>query len=96
MFLPVHVAAPYVKTGALNGLAVGSAKRSDVLPDVPTLIEQGVNDANIDMWYGLFAPKGTDDAIVERLNAKSVAILRSEEARNSFGQQGLVAASSTP
>ena len=96
MFLPVHVAATYVKSGRLDALAVGSAKRSTVLPEVPTLIEQGVKDANIDMWYGLFAPKGTDDAVVARLNAESIAILQSEEARSSFAKQGLVAAHSTP
>jgi len=96
MFLPVHVAASYVKSGRLDALAVGSATRSAVLPEVPTLIEQGVNDANIDMWYGLFAPAGTDARIVARLNAESVAILQSEEARSSFAKQGLVAAHSTP
>jgi tripartite-type tricarboxylate transporter receptor subunit TctC len=96
MFLPVHVAATYVKSGRLDALAVGSAARSAVLPEVPTLIEQGVKDANIDMWYGLFAPKGTDDAVVARLNAEAVAILKSEEARSSFAKQGLVAAHSTP
>ena len=96
MFLPVHVAATYVKSGRLDALAVGSATRSAVLPEVPTLIEQGVKDANVDMWYGLFAPKGTDDAVVARLNAEAVAILRSEEARSSFAKQGLVAAHSTP
>ena len=96
MFLPVHVAATYVKSGRLDALAVGSATRSAVLPEVPTLIEQGVKDANIDMWYGLFAPKGTDDAVVARLNAEAVAILKSEEARSSFAKQGLVAAHSTP
>jgi tripartite-type tricarboxylate transporter receptor subunit TctC len=96
MFLPVHIAASYVKSGRLDALAVGSATRSAVLPEVPTLIEQGVKDANIDMWYGLFAPKGTDDQVVARLNAESVAILQSEEARSSFAKQGLVAAHSTP
>jgi tripartite-type tricarboxylate transporter receptor subunit TctC len=96
MFLPVHVAATYVKGGRLDALAVGSATRSAVLPEVPTLIEQGVKDANIDMWYGLFAPKGTDAPIVKRLNAESIAILQSGEARSSFAKQGLVAAHSTP
>jgi tripartite-type tricarboxylate transporter receptor subunit TctC len=95
MFLPVHIAATYVKSGRLDALAVGSAPRSAVLPEVPTLIEQGVKDANIDMWYGLFAPKGTDASVVARLNAESVAILESEEARSSFAKQGLVAAYST-
>jgi len=96
MFLPVHIAATYVKSGQLDALAVGSATHSALLPEILTLIEQGVNDANIDMWYGLFAPKGTDDHIVARLNADSAAILRSTEARTSFAKQGLVAAVSTP
>ncbi len=96
MFLPVHIAATYVKGGRLDALAVGGTTRSAVLPGVPTLIEQGVKDADIDMWYGLFAPKGTDDQVVARLNAESIAILNSEEARSSFAKQGLVAAHSTP
>lgn len=96
MFLPVHVAATYVKSGRLDALAVGSATRSVVLPEVPTLIEQGVKDANIDMWYGLFAPKGTPQPIVDQLNREVAAILNAPEARKVFEAQGLVPTASTP
>src|SRR6185503_19553094 len=96
MFLPVHVAATYIKSGKLKALAVGSAKRHPLLPEVPTLIEQGLKDADVDMWYGLFAPKGTPAEIVSRLNSESSAILKSDEAREAFGKQGLMPATSTP
>ncbi|MBS0219829.1 MAG: tripartite tricarboxylate transporter substrate binding protein [Proteobacteria bacterium] len=96
MFLPVHVAATYIKSGKLKALAIGSAKRHPLLPDVPTLIEQGLKGADVDMWYGLFAPKDTPDEIVMRLDKELAAILDSDEAREAFGKQGLTPATSTP
>jgi len=95
MFLPVHVAATYIKSGKLKALAIGSAKRHPLLPDVPTLIEQGLKDANVDMWYGLFAPRDTPDEVMARLNSELAAILDSDEARDAFGKQGLTPATST-
>jgi tripartite-type tricarboxylate transporter receptor subunit TctC len=96
MFLPVHVAATYIKSGKLKALAIGSTKRHPLLPDVPTLIEQGLKGADVDMWYGLFAPKDTPDEIVARLDKELAAILASDEAREAFGNQGLTPATSTP
>jgi tripartite-type tricarboxylate transporter receptor subunit TctC len=96
MFLPVHVAATYIKTGKLKALALGSPKRHPLLPEVPTLIEQGLKDADVDMWYGLFAPKNTPSEIVSRLNRELDAILNSDETRAAFGKQGLTPATSTP
>jgi tripartite-type tricarboxylate transporter receptor subunit TctC len=59
---------PYVKQGKLRGLAVTGAKRSPAVPEVPTLIESGIQvEANL--WTGLFAPAGTPKAIVNKLNA---------------------------
>jgi len=58
----------YVRQGKLRGLAVTGAKRSPAVPDVPTLIESGVNvEANL--WAGMFAPAGTPPAIINKLNA---------------------------
>lgn len=94
MFLPVHVAATYIKSGKLKALAVGSAKRHPLLPEVPTLIEQGLKDADVDMWYGLFAPKGTPADVVSRLDKELVGILDSDEAREAFGKQGLTPSTS--
>jgi tripartite-type tricarboxylate transporter receptor subunit TctC len=96
MFLPVHVAASYVQAGKLKALAVGSPGRRPQLPDVPTLGESGLKDADVDMWYGFFAPKGTPADVVDRLNREIVVILESAEAKSAFDKQGLIPAVSTP
>jgi tripartite-type tricarboxylate transporter receptor subunit TctC len=96
MFLPVHVSAQYIKAGKLKAIAAGSPKRLPQLPDVPTLIEAGLVGADVDMWYGLFAPKGTPQPIVDQLNREVAAILNAPEARKVFEAQGLVPTASTP
>lgn len=58
---------PFVKQGKLRSMAVTSAKRSPALPDVPTLIESGIN-VDASLWMGVFAPTGTPAAIVNKLN----------------------------
>jgi tripartite-type tricarboxylate transporter receptor subunit TctC len=96
MFQPVHVAATYIKAGKLKAIAVGSPKRLPVLPDVPTLTEAGLKNADVDMWYGLFAPKGTPPDVIERLNREVATILQSPDTKSVFEAQGLVPTSSTP
>jgi len=96
MFLPVHVSAQHIRAGKLKAIAAGSPKRLAQLPDVPTLIEAGLVGADVDMWYGLFAPKGTPAEVVERLNKEVAAILGSPEAKSVFEAQGLVPVSSAP
>jgi tripartite-type tricarboxylate transporter receptor subunit TctC len=96
MFLPVHVSAQYIRSGKLKAIAAGSPKRLPQLPDVPTLIEQGLAGADVDMWYGLFAPKGTPPDIVARLNKEVAAILDAADAKQVFEAQGLLPATSTP
>jgi tripartite-type tricarboxylate transporter receptor subunit TctC len=96
MFLPVHVSAQHIRAGKLKAIAAGSPKRLPQLPDVPTLIEQGLVGADVDMWYGLFAPKGTPADIVARLNKEAGAILDAPDAKQVFEAQGLLPATSTP
>src|SRR6476661_5772002 len=96
MFLPVHVSAQHIRGGKLKAIAVVSPRRLPQLPDVPTLIEAGLVGADVDMWYGLFAPKDTPAPIVERLNREVAAILGSPEAKKVFEAQGLVPTASTP
>jgi len=96
MFLPVHVSAQYIRAGRLKAIAVGSPKRLPQLPDVPTLIEAGLVGADVDMWYGLFAPKGTPALLVDRLNREIVEILGRGDTKSTFDAQGLVPATSTP
>jgi len=96
MFLPVHVSAQYIRAGKLKAIAVGSAQRLPQLPDVPTLIEAGLTGADVDMWYGLFAPKATPTEIVARLNREVGVILSAPETKAVFEAQGLLPTSSTP
>jgi len=96
MFLPVHVALQHIQAGKLKALATGSGHRLPQLPDVPTLAEAGVTADNVDMWYGVLAPKGTPANVVARLNTEIAAVLKSPEVAKSFESQGMVPASSTP
>ena len=96
MFLPIHVAMPYVKAGRLKALAVGSARRHPNAPDLPTLQETGVRGAEVDMWYAFMAPKGTPAPSVAKLDAELRSILAEPEIKANFDKQGMDAASSTP
>ncbi len=96
MFIPIHVGMQFVKGGRLKALAVGSAKRHPSAPELPTLQELGVKGADVDMWYGFLAPRGTPAAVIGKLDAELRAILALPEVRTSFSTQGMDAASSTP
>ena len=96
MFVPIHVAMPYVKAGKLKALAVGSAKRHPAAPDLPTLQEAGVKGAEVDMWYAFLAPKATPAPVVQKLNAELRNILAMPDVKATFDKVGLEAASSSP
>jgi tripartite-type tricarboxylate transporter receptor subunit TctC len=68
MFPSLFTAMPYVKAGKLKAVGVAGAKRSALMPDVPTLQEQGIADVDVSQWYGIFAPAKTPKAVVEKLN----------------------------
>lgn len=70
MFETSPTALPYVKQGKLRGLAITSAKRSSLLPDLPTVSEAGIPGYESVTWIGLVAPAGTPRPIIERLNAE--------------------------
>lgn len=65
---------PFLTSGRLRALGVASDKRSRYLPDVPTLAEQGLPDVNAANWFGIIAPAGTPQAIVQRLHKEIAAI----------------------
>lgn len=96
MFLPVHVALQHIQAGKLKAIATGSDKRLAQLPEVPTLAEAGIKGGNVDMWYGVLAPKGTPSAVVDRLNKEIGAVLKQPEVAAAFESQGMVPASSAP
>lgn len=88
--------APYVQDGSLRVLGVMSAMRSSLDPDWPTLREQGVTDVNGSNWTALFAPKGTPQAIIDKLNADVVKALASPEVKERFASGGAQVIPSTP
>lgn len=73
------VSLPYIEDGRIRALAITSAKRSPRLPDLPTVAESGVPGYVAGSWFGLMAPAGTPDEIVEKLNAEINDILDSQE-----------------
>lgn len=95
-FLPIHVALPQIKAGKLVALAIGSAQRHALLPQVPTLEEAHAGKVNVDMWYGIFAPAGTSPELVTRLNHELKDILATPEIRTTFQTQGMDPATDTP
>ncbi|MBV7484828.1 tripartite tricarboxylate transporter substrate binding protein [Bordetella sp. BOR01] len=87
---------PFIHSGKVRALAVTSAARSTVADTLPTLMETGVPDYSIGTWWGLLAPAGTDQAIVDRL-AKSMANAAANPAiQDRFKSMGAEAASDTP
>lgn len=80
--------SPQTRSGRLRGLAVTSARRSAVLPELPTIAESGLPGYEMLNWLGLFAPAGTPRAIVERLSGESLRIVRAPEVVARFHAQG--------
>ena len=96
MFGPVVAVLPLAQAGKVRALAVTSAKRSALAPELPTMIESGVPGFEVTGWYGLAAPAGTPKAIVERLNAETNRALQSSEIVEQFRVQGYEPIGGTP
>jgi len=96
MIVSLQTAAPYVQSGKLRMLAVMSAKRSQAFSEVPTLKELGLADLEVETWYGVFAPAGTPQAVVAKVNAEMNAQLKQSEIRELLAKQGMAPAGGTP
>jgi tripartite-type tricarboxylate transporter receptor subunit TctC len=88
MFNNVPTAMPHIRSGKLLALGVGSAERTSVLPDVPTIAEAGVPGYEATNWWGLLAPAGTPPTIVERLHKEITAIQGSPDVRKLLAAEG--------
>ena len=77
LFTSEQTAAPHVKSGKLRALATTARKRSIVFPDVPTVAESGLPEFEMRIWFALFAPAGTPDPLLKKLNADFAAALHS-------------------
>jgi tripartite-type tricarboxylate transporter receptor subunit TctC len=89
MFADIPVLLPHVRAGKLRALAIGSAKRSPLLPDVPTFIEQGLPAVEADNWYGFVTAGATPDAVQSRLVAAAVAAIQDAEVSKTLAAQGV-------
>lgn len=89
MFMPVHTAVPMIKAGKLKPLMVSTAKRSARLPEVPTGVEMGVKDFDVDLWYAVVAPLGTAAEPLARMRSEVQVALKDPSVVSSFADQGL-------
>ncbi len=88
-FTDVLTALPHIKAGKLRVLGVTSAKRSGALPDVPTLMEQGLKDFDASVFFGIVAPSGTPQDVVTKLNAAFAQVMQQPDVKQRLAQQGL-------
>ena len=96
MFPSLYTAYPQVVAGKLKALGIAGARRSKVMPQVPTLTEQGIPDVNVDQWYGLFAPAKTPPAVIKLLNEEMNLILKDPIVEKKIEDQGAEVETGTP
>jgi tripartite-type tricarboxylate transporter receptor subunit TctC len=86
---PLDVAMGLVKDRKLNGVGMSTKKRVDLLPDVPTIAEQGLYDYEMTLWFGMWAPAATPIPIVQKLNAAINAIVLEPVVKEQFAKLGI-------
>jgi len=96
LFDSVAIGMPVVRSGKVRALATTGRERSPAAPDLPTMIEAGVPDYEIVLWFSVFVPKDTPAAIVAKLNREVVRSMNKPSTRTAFLQDGLTVAASSP
>jgi tripartite-type tricarboxylate transporter receptor subunit TctC len=87
---------PHLQSGALRALAVMDTQRSDLVQDLPTVMEAGLKDFNMGAWYGILGPAGMPAPVVAKLNQELNEAIKSEESRRTMRTLGTVAKGGTP
>ena len=95
-FTSIAPALPLVRDGRLRGLAVSSAKRSEVVPEFPTIAESGVAGFETGQWFAIVAPAATPQARIARLNAAIVQAINAPDLRARILELGADPIASTP
>jgi tripartite-type tricarboxylate transporter receptor subunit TctC len=95
MFNGMSPAIPHIKSGRVRALAVGGAKRSSLLPELPTVKESGF-EFNTEGWYGILAPRGTPPAIITRLHEATVRALAGPELKGILAKMAVETVGSLP
>jgi tripartite-type tricarboxylate transporter receptor subunit TctC len=96
MFPSMFTAYPQVKGGKLRALGIAGEKRSIVMPELPTLAEQGIANVNMSQWYAMFAPAKTPNAVIDKLNKEMNAILTDKATEKKIEDQGAEVETGTP
>ena len=96
MFPSLFTGYPQVKGGKLRALGIAGEKRSRVMPELPTLTEQGVPNVNLSQWYAMFAPTKTPKAVIDRLNMEMNAVLNDKATEKKIEDQGAEVETGTP
>jgi tripartite-type tricarboxylate transporter receptor subunit TctC len=96
VFPSLFTAYPQIKGGKLKALGIAGDKRSSVLPDVPTLGEQGIANVSMSQWYALFAPAKTPKAVIDRLNRELNSVLAEKDVAKKIEAQGAEVEPGTP
>ena len=96
VFSDMVPAVPQIKAGRLRALAVASEQRSPALPDVPTMIEAGMQEPIPETWWAMIAPKSTPPAIINRLNAELAQIMKLPDVQVRYAGLGIFTAHTTP
>ena len=96
MFAPVTTVVGLMKDGRVKALASTEAKRAGVAPQLPTIAEAAIPGFNTGIWYGLLAPAGTPQPVIDKLNAAINEALKDQTLLSNFGKQGLDPLGGTP
>jgi tripartite-type tricarboxylate transporter receptor subunit TctC len=96
LIVTLPAALQHIRTGKLTALAVTSAKRSTGAPEIPTMDEAGITGYELNSWQGFFAPAGTSEELITRINSAIVEVLRDRPVQDQLVDQGFEVTASTP
>jgi tripartite-type tricarboxylate transporter receptor subunit TctC len=96
LFSPLSIAVPYINTNRLRALGVTTAKRSKLMPEIPTIAEKGLRGYEVTQWYGMQAPSGTPKDTITKLNLEIKRVLSLPEVIEKFSLLGAEPVYSSP
>jgi tripartite-type tricarboxylate transporter receptor subunit TctC len=93
---PINTAIGLIKDGKVATLGVSSSRRAAVLPDVPTIAEQGITGFSMTLWFGMWAPAGTPQPVIRKLNSEVNRVMQLPELREQYATLGVAPILMTP